>query len=41
MLVLDSVADPGFSAFFTPGSGIRDEKKSRSAIRDKYIEPYF
>ncbi len=34
-----SVADPGFGAFLTPGSGIRDGKKIR--IRDKQLGSYF
>ncbi len=28
--------DPGSGAFLTTGSGIRDEKKSRSRIRDEH-----
>jgi hypothetical protein len=38
----NSVADPGSGDFFTPGSGIRDGKKSRSGmnIPDLTFEKY-
>ncbi len=39
----DCVADPypGSGAFLTPGSGIRDGKKSRARIRDEHPGSYF
>ncbi len=38
-----SVADPGLGAFLTPGSGIRDGRKSASGsgIRDEQPGSYF
>jgi hypothetical protein len=35
------IRDPGLGAFLTPGSGIRDGRKSASGIRDEPPGSYF